>query len=55
MAAHVICFDFYYPPKPRQIGQNGSGAAADDCLADCIAQRRILTTEDWTADSDQKL
>ena len=55
MAAHGICFDFYYRPKPRQIGQNGSAAAVDDRLADCIAQRRILTTEGWTADSDQKL
>ena len=29
MAAHGICFDFYYRPKPSQIGQNGSAAAAD--------------------------
>ena len=32
MAAHVICFDFYYLPKPRLIGQNGSAAAADTRL-----------------------
>ena len=40
---------------PSQIGQNGSAAAADDRLTDCIAQRRMLITEGWTADSDQKL
>ena len=28
MVAHGICFDFYYRPKPSQIGQNGSAAAA---------------------------
>ena len=33
MAAHEICFYFYYRPKPRQIGQNDSEAAADDHLA----------------------
>ena len=33
MAAHEICFDFYYQPKPSQIGQNGSAAAADARLA----------------------
>ena len=33
MAAHGICFDFYYWPKPSQIGQNGSAAAADAHLA----------------------
>ena len=55
MAALGICFDFYYWPKPREIGQNGSAAAADDRLTDCIAQRRMLITEGWTADSDQKL
>ena len=32
MAAHEICFDFYYQPKLSQIGQNGSAAAADNCL-----------------------
>ena len=56
MAAHGICFDFYWP-KPREIGQNGSAAAADDRLTDCIAQRKMLITEGWTlwtADSDQK-
>ena len=26
MAAHGICLDFYYQPKPSQIGQNGSAA-----------------------------
>ena len=33
MAAHGICFDFYYRPKPSQIGQNDSAAAADARLA----------------------
>jgi len=33
MAAHEIFFDFYYRPKPSQIGQNGSAAAADIRLA----------------------
>ena len=33
MAAHGICFDFYYWAKPSQIGQNGSAAAADARLA----------------------
>ena len=33
MAAHGICFDFYYPPKPSQIWQNGSTSAADTHLA----------------------
>jgi hypothetical protein len=33
MASHGICFDFYYRPKPSQIGQNGLAAAADTCLA----------------------
>ena len=29
MAAHGICFDFYYWPKPSQMWQNGSAVAAD--------------------------
>jgi hypothetical protein len=33
MAAHGICFDFYYQPKSSQIGQNGLAAAADARLA----------------------
>ena len=33
MAAHGICFDFYYWPKPSQMWQNGSAAAADARLA----------------------
>ena len=33
MAAHGICFECYYRPKPSQIGQNGSAAAADARLA----------------------
>ena len=33
MAAHGICFDFCYLPKPSQIGQNGLAAAADARLA----------------------
>ena len=33
MAAHGICFDFYYQPKPRKIEQNGLAAAADARLA----------------------
>ena len=28
-SAHGISFDFYYRPKPSQIGQNGWAAAAD--------------------------
>ena len=32
MAAHGICFDFHYRPKPSQIGQNSLAAAADTCL-----------------------
>ena len=36
MAAHGICFDFHYRPKPSQIGQNGSAAAADARLADSL-------------------
>ena len=39
IAVHGICFDFYYPPcKLSQIGQNGSAAAADACLADTSGQ-----------------
>ena len=34
MAAHGICFDFYYQPKPSQIGQNSLAAAADARLDD---------------------
>ena len=34
MAAHGICFHFYYRPKPSQIGQNGLAAAADARLAE---------------------
>ena len=34
IAVHGICFDFYYWPKPSQIGQNGSAAAADARLAE---------------------
>ena len=41
MAAHGICFDFYYRPKPSQIGQNGLTAAADTRPADSI--RLFLT------------
>ena len=33
MAAHEICFDFYYRPKPCHTGQNGSAAAAEARLA----------------------
>jgi hypothetical protein len=33
MAAHGICFDFYYRPKPSQIRQNDLALAADACLA----------------------
>ena len=33
MAAHGLCFDFYYRPKPRQTGQNGCLAFVDTCLA----------------------
>ena len=33
MAAHWICFDFYYWPKLSPIGQNGSAAAAGVRLA----------------------
>ena len=33
MAAHGICFDFYYRPKQSQIGQNGLAAAANARLA----------------------
>ena len=29
VATHGICFDFYYRPKLRQIGQNSLTAAAD--------------------------
>ena len=34
MAAHGICFDFYYQPKPSQFGQNGLAATSDARLAD---------------------
>ena len=34
IAVHGICFDFYYWPKPSQIGQNGSAAASDARLAE---------------------
>ena len=34
MAAHGICFDFYYRPKLSQIGHNGSALAVDACLAE---------------------
>ena len=33
MAAHGICFDFYYRPKPRQTGQKGCRAFVDTHLA----------------------
>ena len=33
MAAHGICFNFYYQPKPWQSGQNGCQAFVDTCLA----------------------
>ena len=33
MAAHGICFDFYYQPKLSQIGENGLAAAASAHLA----------------------
>jgi hypothetical protein len=33
MTAYGICFDFYYQPKPCQIEQNSSAAAADTRLA----------------------
>ena len=36
MAAHEICFDFYYWLKQNQIGQNVLAAAADAHLADVI-------------------
>ena len=43
MAAHGICFDFYYRPKPSQIGQNGSAAAADTRLAaKCLLSYSIV-------------
>ena len=46
MAAHGICFDFYYQPKSSQIGQNGLAAAADACLAEynklCLCETPIL-------------
>ena len=35
MAAHGICFEFYYRSMPSQTGQIGSAAAANACLADC--------------------
>ena len=38
IAVHGICFDFYYQPKLSQIGQDGSVAAADACLADSSGQ-----------------
>ena len=49
MAAHGICFDFYYRPKPSQIRQNGSAAAADARLAGFMkiigySFRHFLTT-----------
>ena len=33
IAAHGICFDFYYWPKPRRIGQNSCQAFVDTRLA----------------------
>jgi hypothetical protein len=45
MAAHEICFDFYYQSKPKQIRQNNSAVADDDRLTDCISQIRILTKQ----------
>ena len=45
MAVHGICFDFYYRPKPSQIGQNSSAAAADACLAVYI--HRIFFAGNW--------
>ena len=41
MAAHGICFGFYYRLKPSQIVQNGLTAAADTRFADSI--RLFLT------------
>ena len=39
MAAHGICFDFYYRPKPSQIGQKGLAAASDARLPVRAQQR----------------
>ena len=36
MPENRIWSDFYYRPKPSQIGQNGLAAAADACLAGTI-------------------
>ena len=42
MGAHGICFDFYYRPKPSQIGKNSSAAAADAHLAVVDIHKNIL-------------
>ena len=41
MAAHGICFDSYYCPKPRQIGQNGRPPFVDTPLAGLNYQNQI--------------
>jgi hypothetical protein len=41
MAAHGICFDFYYRPKPSQIGQNGSAAAR------CVQADIDIMVKNW--------
>ena len=44
MAAHGICFDFYYQPKANQLGQNGSAAAADAHLLGKTLKKRNKCT-----------
>ena len=36
MAAHGICFDFYFWPKPRKIGQIGCRSFVDTGLAEMM-------------------
>ena len=44
MAAHGICFNLYYRPKPRQTGQNSCRAFVDTHLAEIylLADRNII-------------
>ena len=46
MVAYRVCFDFYYRPKPSQIGQMGSAAAANARLAGSTIPQVIQNSYD---------
>jgi hypothetical protein len=45
MAAHRVCFDFYYQPKPRQTGLNGCQVFVDTRLDDFEALKNWTKRE----------